>query len=45
MMNISTFINMADKIPSPGQLENLVTFMKEDEKMHVFHRVLPENGE
>lgn len=29
MMNISTFINMASKIPSPGQLEGLVTFMKE----------------
>ena len=28
MMNISTFINMASKIPSPGQLEGLVTFMK-----------------
>lgn len=25
MMNISTFINMASKIPSPGQLEGLVT--------------------
>ena len=33
MMNISTFINMASKIPSPGQLEGLVTFMKEDEKL------------
>lgn len=47
MMNISTFINMASKIPSPGQLEGLVTFMKEDEKLRFFpvFRVLPENGE
>ena len=36
MMNISTFINMASKIPSPGQLEGLVTFMKEDEKLRFF---------
>lgn len=35
-MNISTFINMASKIPSPGQLEGLVTFMKEDEKLRFF---------
>ncbi len=44
-MNISTFINMASKIPSPGQLEGLVTFMKEDEKLRFFTDVLPENGE
>ena len=35
-MNISTFINMASKIPSSGQLEGLVTFMKEDEKLRFF---------
>ena len=28
-MNITTFSNMASKIPSPGQLEGLVTFMKD----------------
>ena len=27
---------MASKIPSPGQLEGLVTFMKEDEKLRFF---------
>ena len=35
-MNITTFSNMASKIPSPGQLEGLVTFMKEDEKLRFF---------
>lgn len=37
-MNISTFINMASKIPSPGQLEGTVGafFMKEDEKLRFF---------
>lgn len=35
-MNITTFSNMASKIPSPGQLEGLVTFMKEDKKLRFF---------
>lgn len=35
-MNITTFSNMTSKIPSPGQLEGLVTFMKEDEKLRFF---------
>ncbi|RGX87529.1 hypothetical protein DXA63_16610 [Segatella copri] len=45
MMNISTFINMASKIPSPGQLEGLVTFMKEDEKLRFFTESYRKTGD
>ena len=44
-MNISTFINMASKIPSSGQLEGLVTFMKEDEKLRVFTESYRKTGD
>ena len=44
-MNISKFFNMTSKIPSPGQLEGLVTFMKEDEKLRFFTESYRKTGD